>query len=147
MTLYQQNAYSKIFLESSIVACINFSVMPLKGKCLCLSRPHSICWPIFTTFFPIVSFFQLFKKPKMESLSFFLLELYLGKCIWIFLCRRKQQRELRNCQTWDLSEFKYFFKYIDPSLKIKLRISQRVNVNDKIKIDKLKCLLNPYWLY
>ena len=32
VTLYQQNDHSKIFLESSIVACINFSVMPLKER-------------------------------------------------------------------------------------------------------------------
>ena len=63
MSLYQENAYSKILLESSIVACINFSAMPLKErklkpqehqKCLYLSRPHSIFWPIFSTFFPSV---------------------------------------------------------------------------------------------
>ena len=61
VSLYQQNAYSKIFLESSIVACINFSVMPLKErklepqelqKCLCLSRPPT--QSIFTTCFPSV---------------------------------------------------------------------------------------------
>lgn len=117
-------------------------------KCLCLSRPHSICWPIFTTFFPIVSrFFSAIQEAENGKSVFFFLESYLGKCIWIFLCHRKQQRELRNWQIWDLSEFTYFFKYIDLSLKIKLRISQRVNDNDKIKIDKLKCLLNPHWLY
>ena len=32
MTLYQQNAYSKIFLESRIIAFINFSVMHLKER-------------------------------------------------------------------------------------------------------------------
>ena len=32
VTLYQQNASSKIFPGSSIVACINFSAMPSKEK-------------------------------------------------------------------------------------------------------------------
>ena len=50
-----RNTYSTIFLESSIVACIDFRQMPLQEtklqpqefrKCLCLSRPHGICWPL-----------------------------------------------------------------------------------------------------
>ena len=39
--------------------------------------------------------------------------------------------------------FTYFLYHIDPSLKIKLCVAQDVNDNEKIKIDKLKRLLNP----
>ena len=60
------------------------------------------------------------------------------------LCVARDNKE--NCQTAKLKTsvaFTYFLYYTDPSLKIKLCVSQHVNDNEKIKIDKLKRLLNP----
>ena len=86
-------SWSQVLLPVLII-----SYSPKNSKNVCAYRAPTHLLADFYHLFSHVSFFQLFKKPKMESLFFFL-ELYLGKCIWFFLCRRKQQRELRNCQT------------------------------------------------
>ena len=63
MTIYQLNAYSKIFLESSIVACINFGVMPLKeGKEVKASKTPKMFVPITPPFNLFADFYHLFSQ-------------------------------------------------------------------------------------
>ena len=108
-------------------------------------------------------------KPRLKVYLFFIVQLssagsarsgspsirkFGNLCIEEILVLRKSSvrstsagNNKENCQTAKLKTsvaFTYFLYYIDPSLKIKLCVSQHVNDNEKIKIkDKLKRLLNP----
>ena len=108
-------------------------------------------------------------KPRLKVYLFFIVQLssagsarsgspsirkFGNLCIEEILVLRKSSvrstsagNNKENCQTAKLKTsvaFTYFLYYTDPSLKIKLCVSQHVNDNEKIKIkDKLKRLLNP----
>ena len=107
-------------------------------------------------------------KPRLKVYLFFIVQLssavsarsgspsirkFGNLCIEEILVLRKSSvrstsagNNKENCQTAKLKTsvaFTYFLYHIDPSLKIKLCVSQDVNDNEKIKIDKLKRLLNP----
>ena len=64
------------------------------------------------------------------------------------LCVARDNKE--NCQTAKLKTsvaFTYLLYYIDPSLKIKLCVSQHVKDNEKIKIllfRQIKVIAKPY---
>ena len=111
-------------------------------------------------------------KPRVKVYLFFIVQLssavsarsgspsirkFGNLCIEEILVLRKSSvrstsagNNKENCQTAKLKTsvaFTYFLYHIDPSLKIKLCVSQHVNDNEKIKIllfRQIKVIAKPY---